>query len=97
MRSDKGSGPFHNMVVQCLQNWTTLGTQFHVMGSCVLTDPDGDNIFDEFEGAHFRLVSGTGKYRGIGGDGSVTPTRLHDLAGGERAGVNHHKVTWEFK
>lgn len=97
MQNDKGNGPFNNIVVQCLQNWTMPGVQFHITASCVLTDPDGDDIFDEFEGASFRLLSGTGKYKGINGHGTITRTRLHDLAGGEKALVNHHKVTWEIK
>lgn len=63
----------------------------------MITDVDGDTIFDVFDGANFQLVSGTGKYKGIGGHGSITRTRLHDLAGGERALVNHHKVAWEMK
>nr|WP_294544232.1 hypothetical protein [uncultured Rhodopila sp.] len=97
MQSANGDGPFNNMTARCLQNWTNLGEQFHIVGSCVLTDIDGDTIFDVFEGANSELTSGTGKYKGIIGRGSITRTRLHDLAGGDRALVNHHKVSWEIK
>ncbi|MDF0519843.1 hypothetical protein P0R31_21625 [Bradyrhizobium yuanmingense] len=97
MQNVKGDGPFNNTVVRCLQNWTTIAEQFRISGSCVLTDPDGDSIFDVFEGTNFKLVAGTGKYKGISGEGNVTRTRLHDLPGGARALVNHHTVTWEIK
>ena len=97
MQNKNGDGPFNNMTARCLQNWTNLGDQFQIAGSCVLTDIDGDNIFDVFEGTNFELRSGTGKYTGISGRGSITRTRLHDVAGGDRALVNHHKVSWEIK
>ncbi|PMS38326.1 hypothetical protein B0G57_12290 [Trinickia symbiotica] len=93
----KGDGPFNNMVVRCLQNWTTIAEQFRIVGSCVLTDPDGDSIFDVFEATNFELVAGIGKYKGISGHGSITRTRLHDLPGGARGLVNHHTVAWEIK
>lgn len=93
----KGDGPFNDMVVRCLQNWTTIAEQFRISGSCVLTDPDGDSIFDVFEGTNFNLVAGTGKYKGISGKGSITRARLHDLPGGARGLVNHHTVAWEIK
>jgi hypothetical protein len=97
MQNVKGEGPFNNMAVRCLQNWTMLGEQLKVVGSCVLTDQDGDSVFDVFEGAAFNLVAGTGKYKGISGRGTITRTRLHDLPGDIRALVNGHKVTWEIK
>jgi hypothetical protein len=97
MQNVKGDGPFNNMVVRCLQNWTMIAEQFRIAGSCVLTDVDGDSIFDVFEGTNFRLVAGTGKYKGISGQGSITRARLHDLPGGARGLVNHHKVAWEIK
>jgi hypothetical protein len=97
MQNVKGDGPCNNMVVRCLQNWTLLAEQFRIVGSCVLTDPDGDNIFDVFEGTNFKLVAGTGKYKGISGQGSITRARLHDLPGGARGLVNHHTVAWEIK
>jgi hypothetical protein len=97
MQNPKGDGPFHDMVVRCLQNWTTLAEQFRIAGSCVLTDKDGDSIFDFFDGTRFKLVSGTGKYKGISGEGSITRVRLHDLPGGARGLVNDHQVAWEIK
>lgn len=93
----KGDGPFNNMIVRCLQNWTTIAGQFRISGSCVLTDPDGDSMFDVFEGTNFKLIAGTGKYKGINGQGSITRNRLHDLPGGARGLVNHHTVVWEIK
>lgn len=97
MQNVKGEGPFNNMAARCLQNWTMLGEQLKVVGSCVLTDPDGDSVFDIFEGTTFNLVAGTGKYKGISGHGTITRTRLHDLPDGIRALINYHKVTWEIK
>ncbi len=85
----KGEGPFNNMAARCLQNWTMLGEQLKVVGSCVLTDPDGDSVFDIFEGTTFNLVAGTGKYKGISGHGTITRTRLHDLPDGIRALINY--------
>ena len=97
MQNINGEGPFNNMAVRCLGNWTMLGEQMRALGSCVLTDPDGDSVFDTFEGATFNFVAGTGKYKGINGQVTITRTALHDLPGGIRATVNNHKVTWEIR
>ena len=97
IQNAKGEGPFNNMAVRCLGNWTKLGEQLRAVGSCVLTDPDGDSVFDTFEGTTFDFVAGTGKYKGISGHGSITRTALHDLPGGIRSTVNNHRLTWEIR
>jgi len=97
IQSAQPEGPFDGMVVRCLQNWTKREEQFHILGSCVLTDTDGDTIFDNFDGTNFYLVSGTGKYKGIDGHGTITRVPLHDLAGGGRGLMNHHKVSWQIR
>jgi hypothetical protein len=96
MQNVKGDGPFNNMVAHCLINWTKIGEQMKTEGSCVLTDPDGDTIFDTNVGTAFTLAAGTGKYKGISGQGTISRTALHDLSGGEKATINRHRVVWEI-
>src|SRR5664279_2753252 len=40
MQTANGDGPFNNMTVRCLQNSTNISEQFHIDGSCILTDLD---------------------------------------------------------
>ena len=63
-RNVKGEGPFNDMSVRCLRHQSLVGEAFHLNGSCVETDKDGDNVFTTFDDKNHYLMGGTGKYKG---------------------------------
>jgi hypothetical protein len=96
-RNVKGEGPFHDMSVRCLYQWSLVEARRHSNGSCVHTDKDGDNIFATFNDETTYLMGGTGKYKGITGTVRYTEMQLHDTVGGRQASIINHKATWEIK
>jgi len=75
------------------RRWDT----FHLNGSCVETDKDGDNVFTTFDDKNHYLMGGTGKYKGITGTVPYTFVELHEAVGGRSAFIVNHKATWEIK
>jgi hypothetical protein len=96
-RNVKGEGPFHDMSVRCLRHQSLVGEAFHLNGSCVDTDKDGDNVFITFDDKNLYFMGGTGKYKGITGTAAYTYVALHDTVGGRPALVINHKAKWEIK
>ena len=47
------------------QHQSLVGEAFHLNGSCVENDKDGDNVFTTFDDKNHYLMGGTGKYKGI--------------------------------
>ena len=60
-RNVKGEGPCDDMSVRCLYQSTSVGDTFHLNGSCVETDKDGDNVFTTFDDKNHYLMGGTGE------------------------------------
>ena len=94
-RNVKGEGPFDDMSVRCLYHSTSVEDTFHLNGSCVETDKDGDNVFTTFDDKNHYLMGGTGKYKGITGTVPYTLVELHEAVGGRSAAIVNHKATWE--
>jgi hypothetical protein len=75
--NDQGSGPLHGGPAICV--FTFLGKEATDIskGYCAFGDADGDRIFTDWDGANDgkddkginRIAGGTGKYRGITGQG----------------------------
>ena len=95
-RNVKGEGPFNDMSVRCLRQQSSVGEAFHLNGSCVETDKDGDNVFTTFDDKNHYLMGGTGKYKGITGTVPYTYVDLHETVGGRQANIVNHKATWEI-
>ncbi len=96
-RNVKGEGPFNDMSVRCLRHQSLVGETYHLIGSCVETDKDGDNVFTTFDDNNHYLMGGTGKYKGITGTVPYTVVELHETVGGRWANIVNHKATWEIK
>jgi len=70
---------FNNASVQCAGAYTLVGEDFHDMGSCTITDADGDAFFGVYgrtrlaEPGTWKVTGGTGKYEGILSDGTYLP------------------------
>jgi hypothetical protein len=96
-RNVKEEGPFNDMSVRCLRHQSSVGEAFHLSGSCVETDKDGDNVFTTFDDKNHYIIGGTGKYKGITGTVPYTYVDLHEAVGGRPANIVNHKATWEIK
>lgn len=99
MRNVKGAGPFDEMTMQCLENWTLIHEAWAGNGSCALVDRDGDRLMTTWTSADhtFTFVGGTGKYRGITGGGTYQADLLHDAVGGQGATIVRHRVKWKIQ
>jgi hypothetical protein len=74
-RNAVGQSAFDGMHAHCLMLSAIIGGKPSVSGACTETDRDGDHVFTSFDGAVYKLIGGTGKYKGISGSAlySVTP------------------------
>ena len=92
-RGTSGGNAFDGMAVRCLRHRASVGGRSALVGSCVLSDGDGNEVFATVEAGAFTLAGGTGKYRGISGHGTVTADRPQ---GGVCLGVlmTHHELSW---
>lgn len=62
----QGFGP--GMTSRCVIFSRRVGPQFELSGgTCVYTDRDGDQLFEEYNGLSGQWVDGTGKYAGVTG------------------------------
>ena len=96
-RNVEGQGPFHDMSVRCLYQWSQIGEAVDAGGSCIETDRDGDEIFTTFANGTHTIVGGTGKYKGITGKATYTIDFLHNTNGGHTASLIKHKAVWQIK
>jgi hypothetical protein len=84
--NEAGSGFLHNTSVICPASASIVDGANFYMGTCLITDQDGDNIVLTWncsfnaEGAcpgQFDWVHGTGKYTGITGKNTFTGFTIH--------------------
>jgi hypothetical protein len=74
-RNTAGQSVFDGMHAHCMMLSAIIGGKPRRSGACTQTDRDGDHGFASFDSAAYKLIGGTGKYKGISGSGlcSVTP------------------------
>lgn len=104
--SPTGEGLFHNASVRCVGGLHLRNGSFDDdSGSCVVTRPDGDQIFYVYRGAGtphggakgtFTLVGGTGKMKGITGSGEVSRLTLHHAKEGTAQTVTRGAGTFKL-
>jgi hypothetical protein len=71
-----GQGP-DNLGIRCLENGSTRGDGHKYSGACVQTDSDGDKLFMTYDGSvtgQVKWIGGTGKYKNVSGEGSLSVT-----------------------
>ncbi len=90
MFNNEGKGFMHKARVDCtLFNDVNKG-RANAIGTCVVTDADGDKVFVEWKCAGVmpacpgteRFVGGTGKYNGIGGEQKFQGNFIGDTGAG---------------
>jgi hypothetical protein len=72
VKTTDGSKPFDNLALHCLEGSVARKAGYKFTGSCVETDGDGDKLYLTYEGPEDGPVSvlgGSGKYKGIKGEG----------------------------
>ena len=74
--SDQPDFPFGRMSVQCVGSGSAIGDQREASGYCDAIDADGDRYVTKYGGGQgkgtWSVVTGTGKFAGMTGEGSNT-------------------------
>jgi hypothetical protein len=96
-RNAVGQPAFDAMKANCLMLSAVVGGKLRHQGACTQTDRDGDHVFTSFDGAVFRLIGGTGKYRGISGSALYSVTPEPSLEPGQYGYVMENDVTWTIE
>jgi hypothetical protein len=72
VRTTDGSAALDNLALHCLEESVARKSGYKFTGSCVETDSAGDKIYLSYEGPEsgpLEVLGGTGKFRGIRGQG----------------------------
>lgn len=86
------------MTFRCFGLFRVMDRNWSGEGSCFKSDKAGDMIVYNFTpDGKFTLDGGTGKYKGIHGDGATRVLWERDLAGGDWAAVIQHEATWRIE
>jgi hypothetical protein len=93
-RNTVGQSAFDGMHAHCLMLSAIIGGKPSISGACTETDRDGDHVFTSFDGAAYKLIGGTGKYKGISGSALYSITPEPSLDQGRNGYVMKHDVTW---
>ena len=93
-RNTAGQSAFDGMHAHCLMTSAIIGGKPSISGACTETDRDGDHVFTSFDGAAYKLIAGTGKYKGISGSAIYSLTLEPTLEQGRYGYVMKHDVTW---
>lgn len=89
-----------NLAIRCLEATSARPEAYKYFGTCEQTDGDGDKIFMTYDGlknGQIKWIGGTGKYKDVGGSGSlgvvVAPGGTSNLF----AYTLNYDVTWTNK
>ncbi len=96
-RNSMGQPAFDAMNSDCLMLSAISGGKPKRYGACTQTDRDGDHVFTSFDGATFKLIGGTGKYKGISGSALYLITPGPSLEPGRYGYVMENDVTWTIQ
>lgn len=90
--NDAGSGPFHKGAASCLYTLELVNGAGQAQGPCIFGDHDGDKVFTSWsgkiatcgalDGVH-KINGGTGKFKGIQGQGLFQCIALLRARGGQ--------------
>ncbi len=104
--SPTGEGLLHNASMRCLGGMHVVNGAFdNESGSCVLTRPDGDQVFTSHKASGkvgvaakgtFTYVGGTGKMAGITGGGEFTRYNVRPAAEGTSQSVTHGTAKYKL-
>ena len=85
---------FDGMHAHCLMLSAIIGGKSSVSGTCTETDGDGDHVFTSFDSAAYKLIGGTGKYKGISGSALCSVTPEPSAEPGRYGYVMKRDATW---
>jgi hypothetical protein len=92
-RNAAGQAAFDGMHAHCLMLSAIIGDKPSFSGACTETDRDGDHVFTSFDGAVYKLIGGTGKYKGISGSALYSVTSEPSFLQGRYGYVMKHDAT----
>ena len=93
-RNTVGQSAFDGMHAHCLMLSAIIGGKPSISGACTEIDRDGDHVFTSFDSAAYKLIAGTGKYKGISGSALYSVTPEPSLEQGRYGYMMKHDVTW---
>jgi hypothetical protein len=96
LRNEKEGGAFDKSFIRCLGQEAMIAGAYTTSGTCTETDKDGDKIFITFETDKFTYVSGTGKYKGITGGGTMK-SEIVFQSPKNVATITAYEKHWEIK
>jgi hypothetical protein len=97
-RNKDGQSFFDQMATTCISHYVEVAGADapRLQGSCSYQDRDGDQIFSTFVLGKLTYVGGTGKYRGLSGEGSLKGGSFGGPAG-MVARISEVDMTWTVK
>jgi hypothetical protein len=93
-RNAVGQSAFDEIPAHCLMLSATIAGKPSFSGARTETDRDGDHVFTSFDGGGYKLIGGTGKYKGISGSALYSVTQEPSIQPGRYGYVMKHDVTW---
>jgi hypothetical protein len=89
-----------NLAIRCLEDTSARPQEYKYSGTCVQTDGDGDKLFmtyDGLKGGQMKWIGGTGKYKDVGGSGTLSVVVAPGGASSLFAYTLNYDVTWTNK
>jgi hypothetical protein len=89
-----------NLAILCLEESSARPEGYKYSGTCVQTDGDGDKLFMTYEGSEsgqMKWIGGTGKYKDVGGSGSLSVAVAPGNTASLFAYTLSYDVTWTHK
>ena len=96
IRNEKEGGPFDKNTMRCVGQEAIIAGAYKNSGTCTETDTDGDKMFIAFGSGTFTYLSGTGKYKGITGGGTIR-SEIVFQGPKSRATISSYEKHWEIK
>lgn len=94
--------PFHDAACACHGAWQLVGTEFVENGACECKDGAGDRFMGTYSRRNqdpgaWRMVGGTGKFRGISGTGNFLPATQVPQPDGQILQCNRETGVWKLR
>jgi hypothetical protein len=89
-----------NLAIHCLEDSSARPDGYKYFGTCVQTDGDGDKLFMTYDGSksgQIKWIGGTGKYKDVGGSGSLGVVVTPESTPGLFAYTLNYDMTWTNK
>lgn len=100
VKNQEAAKTLDNLAIHCLEESSARVGGYKYVGTCALSDTDGDKIFMTYEGQEsgpIALIGGTGKYAGIEGSGAWSVADAPGNTPSQFLFTLDFSVDWRFK